>query len=175
MSDKYDKMSHFQNVNTLNSEPLQSLAEAIRGTVARTAETLGRDLLRARRLAEHGEWLPFLEAAGMHERTAQRLMQHVRTLDAGRREEVSLQRLLETEDDERDGLRARVAEFEETKKELAEELEARKTYPDGASRIAALDSELDALRSTEAHLRTDIAALRRHVHRLGGNARGMVQ
>lgn len=34
----------------------------------------GHALIEAKALVAHGEWLPFLQAAGVHERTAQRLM-----------------------------------------------------------------------------------------------------
>lgn len=41
---------------------------------AEQALAAGRALVEAKQLVRHGEWLPFLAAADVHERTAQRLM-----------------------------------------------------------------------------------------------------
>ena len=164
---KYDRMSHFPNVSTeLLTPELQNLAQAIREHVGRTAETLGRNLLRARRLAKHGEWRTFLSAAGVAERTAQRLMSHVRSMDAGQREAVSLTVLLGTGVGERDDgeccdRRARIDTLERQAGDMRDELQARKMFPDAAARIAALEAELEAGRATERILCRDIAALKR--------------
>ena len=158
---KYDRMSHFPNVSTELTPELQDLAGAIREQTVRTAEVLGRSLLRARRLAKHGEWLSFLELAGISPRVAQRLMQFVRAMDAGARVSVSLAALLETGVGELEDGRARIAELEATVEALRDELQARKMFPDAASRISALEAEVAAGRATERILCRDIAALKR--------------
>jgi hypothetical protein len=49
-------------------------AQAAAVTSAERSIAAGRALLEARELVKHGEWLPFLAQAGVHERAAQRLM-----------------------------------------------------------------------------------------------------
>lgn len=69
----------------LTSNSLTVLAEQVRKAqywareasveAARHYLTAGRLLCEAKAECKHGEWLPFLEAAGIHERRARRLMQ----------------------------------------------------------------------------------------------------
>lgn len=51
-------------------------AESLAASVTAAAKALeaGRALVEAKSLVRHGGWLPFLAEAGIHERTAQRLM-----------------------------------------------------------------------------------------------------
>ena len=73
-------------VSPLSGE-MQTLAYTIRDQVDRLAgqaEAVGQNLLRARELAKRGQWTPFLEASGISERTAQRLMQFARAQIAGK-------------------------------------------------------------------------------------------
>ena len=161
---KSDKLSDFQNVSTELSPELHDLARAIRCQVERTAEVLGRNLLRARQLARHGEWLPFLDTAGIAERTAQRLMGFVRTMDAGERAAVSLLALLDSPTDieaERATLKAWIDELEAEVGGLSKELAIRKMFPTAEARIKALEAEVDALRSTAASLQREIDVLKR--------------
>ena len=67
-------------MNDLTTElnlDLQAIANRIRDRVSRTAYDTGKDdLIEARAQCQHGEWLPFLEAAGIKEwTTGQRMMQ----------------------------------------------------------------------------------------------------
>ena len=65
---------------------LNALAARIRHRSADAVSNfveVGTDLLRARQLARYGEWGPFLEAVGMHERTARRWMRIAEAYKAG--------------------------------------------------------------------------------------------
>jgi hypothetical protein len=76
-------------VTDLTSNHLSDLAERVRAAeagmnaasqeIAERALEAGRLLLEAKDECRHGEWLPFLARAGMHERQARRLMQLVRS------------------------------------------------------------------------------------------------
>ena len=57
---------------------LTEITNRINKRVSTTAYDVGWDLIRAKDLCGHGEWLPFLEQAGIHERNAQRMMRYVR-------------------------------------------------------------------------------------------------
>ncbi|WP_077962404.1 DUF3102 domain-containing protein [Ensifer adhaerens] len=67
------------------SNSLAVAAETIRATVAEAEAAArtsvdksieaGHALVSAKALCKHGQWLPFLERAGIHERQARRLMQ----------------------------------------------------------------------------------------------------
>ena len=61
---------------------LQETACRIRNRVSHTAYEVGRELATAKGKCKHGQWLPFLEAAGIGERSAQKLMQYSRAIDA---------------------------------------------------------------------------------------------
>ena len=77
---------------------IRSRIERVRATAEREADTIGRNLLEARKLATHGQWTPFLEAAGIHPRTAQRFIRFVELSDAGKNTEMlSMTALLEVE------------------------------------------------------------------------------
>ena len=60
------------------SAKLSEIADRISKRVSQTAYDVGQDLIRAKELCRHGEWLPFLEQAGINERSAQRMMRFVR-------------------------------------------------------------------------------------------------
>ena len=62
---------------------LRESAGRVRTHIAAGFTAAGRELLNARALCRHGEWLPYVEACGMTPRAAQRLMQAVRAIDAG--------------------------------------------------------------------------------------------
>ena len=71
-------------MNDLTTElnlDLQAIANRIRDRVSRTAYDVGRDLIAARAQCEHGEWLPFLEAAGISETTGRRMMRYAEVID----------------------------------------------------------------------------------------------
>ena len=74
-------------VNVLSWE-LRDRARRIRAHLRAARKNFlatGRDLNQAKRRCKHGEWLPFVRACGFpHERTAQRLMQYAREVDAGK-------------------------------------------------------------------------------------------
>jgi hypothetical protein len=53
---------------------LHANAETAAGIVAKNAYECGHALIEAKALVRHGDWLPFLESAGIAERTAQRWM-----------------------------------------------------------------------------------------------------
>ncbi len=56
---------------------IKNAATAMRSAekiAADAAIVIGRSLVEAKGMVAHGEWLPFLKQAGIHERTAQRLM-----------------------------------------------------------------------------------------------------
>ena len=57
---------------------LRESAGRVRTHIAAGFTAAGRELLNARALCRHGEWLPYVEACGMTPRAAQRLMQAVR-------------------------------------------------------------------------------------------------
>ena len=60
-----------------NTPELASLAERFRKHRRRSIKewlAAAETLHEARQLAEHGEWLPFLDQCGVHERTAQRML-----------------------------------------------------------------------------------------------------
>ena len=57
---------------------LIEIANRINKRVSTTAYDVGQELIQAKDLCRHGEWLPFLERAGIHERNAQRMMRYVR-------------------------------------------------------------------------------------------------
>lgn len=71
-------------MSALSSNALSDKAETIRGLMAASqaahldsiekALAAGHELVAAKVECRHGEWLPFLERAGVHERKAQRLM-----------------------------------------------------------------------------------------------------
>ena len=61
---------------------LQETACRIRDRVSRTAYDIGADLLAAKEKCKFGQWTPFLTAAGLHERSAQRLMSYCRAIEA---------------------------------------------------------------------------------------------
>jgi len=73
---------------TLSNNALADRAETVRELIAASdaahmesinkALEAGQHLLAAKEECKHGEWLPFLERAGIHERQARRLMQIVR-------------------------------------------------------------------------------------------------
>ena len=60
------------------SAKLAEIADRINRRVSQTAYDVGQDLIGAKELCRHGEWLPFLEQAGINERNAQRMMRYVR-------------------------------------------------------------------------------------------------
>ena len=62
---------------------LAIIAATIRDRVTRTAYEIGQDLIEAKGLCQHGEWQPFLRAAGIKPRTAQEMMQYVRLIGPG--------------------------------------------------------------------------------------------
>ena len=164
---------------------LRDLAGAIRDQIKRiegSAMALGRNLLRARQLANHGAWLPFLAAAGVSARTAQRLMRVVELTDAGKNPEgLPMTTLLEAEatpkqirhsvafDEGEDcgsceDLDKRIAELEDEQRELRTEIEFRSHFrddPEGL--INALQAEIAAGKSTQATLQSDIAGLHRKI------------
>ena len=63
--------------------PLRASAEAVRTQLRAGFLHAGRELVRARELCKHGEWLPYLEACGVPERAARRMIQAARAIDAG--------------------------------------------------------------------------------------------
>lgn len=72
------------NVTHFGSE-LVAIATRVRHSLANTAShivEIGGDLLEAKALAKRGEWGPFLESVGMHERTARDWMRLRRAYDA---------------------------------------------------------------------------------------------
>ena len=60
------------------SDELAEIANRINKRVSFTAYEVGQNLIQAKELCKHGEWLPFLEQAGIQERSAQRMMRYVR-------------------------------------------------------------------------------------------------
>ena len=60
---------------------LQRIADRIRERVARTAYEIGQELLAAKSICEHGEWLGFLLVAGIAPRTAQDMMAFASKVD----------------------------------------------------------------------------------------------
>jgi hypothetical protein len=76
-------------MTTLGHNRLGDLAERVRGAnaamhaasreAAERALEAGRLLVEAKEECRHGEWLPFLERAGVHERQERRLMQLARS------------------------------------------------------------------------------------------------
>ena len=71
-------------MNDLTTElnlDLQAIANRIRDRVSRTAYDTGKDLIEARAQCQHGEWLPFLEAAGIKEWTGQRMIRYAEAID----------------------------------------------------------------------------------------------
>ena len=61
---------------------LQESAIRIRNRVARTSYEIGRELAAAKGRCKHGQWLPFLKAAGISETTARRMMDYTKAIDA---------------------------------------------------------------------------------------------
>ncbi len=62
------------------SAKLSEIADCINRRVNQTAYEIGQNLIKAKELCRHGEWLPFLEQAGIYERNAQRMMRYVRLI-----------------------------------------------------------------------------------------------
>ena len=60
------------------SDELAEIAGMINKRVSQTAYEIGQNLIRAKELCRHGEWLLFLGQAGINERNAQRMMRFVR-------------------------------------------------------------------------------------------------
>jgi len=160
------------------SPTLGDLARAFRDATARSADTMGRILVRARRVAKRGEWLPFLEAAGIRERAAQKLMRFVELTDEGRNPEgLSMRALLEAEatpklstgnppdesgfSEDREALRERITALEAKRDALKEGLLLRERLPTCEARIEYGESVLAALRSTHRELVRDTAKLLR--------------
>ena len=84
-------MSTNQNIVELQrdrdrTEPLtpelEQAAGRIRYQINRTAYDIGLDLQAAKAQCTHGQWLPFLDAAEVPERAAQRLMKYCRAIEA---------------------------------------------------------------------------------------------
>ena len=65
------------------SNDLVAIAAGIRDRINATAYQTGQDLIRAKSLCQHGDWMPFLEASGIKASTARELMQYVRLLGDG--------------------------------------------------------------------------------------------
>ena len=61
---------------------LEQAAGLIRDRINRTAYDIGVELQEAKALCKHGQWAAFLTAAGVGERTAQRMMQYARLIAA---------------------------------------------------------------------------------------------
>ena len=62
------------------SDELEQAAGLIRDRINRTAYDVGNDLQSAKAQCKHGQWLLFLDAAGIGERTARRMMQYARLI-----------------------------------------------------------------------------------------------
>ena len=62
------------------SPGLAAIAAGIRDRINATAYQTGQDLIRAKSICQHGDWMPFLQAAGIKTRTARELMQYVKLL-----------------------------------------------------------------------------------------------
>ena len=165
------------------SRELRDLAGAIRDQLKRiegSTLALGRNLLRARQLAKRGEWLPFLEAAGIHERTAQKLIRFAQgEVDGKVLPGMSMTAFLEAEatprtpaannrggedpGDGRDAIREAIDERERRIQKLQDEIAARDRFPDADTRIAALEAEGAALRVTRADLQREAGSLHRQM------------
>ena len=66
-------------VSDLSSD-LEQLANGIKSKVIRAYYELGADLVKAKALCGHGQWLPFLELAEIHEKQVQRATQYFQTV-----------------------------------------------------------------------------------------------
>ena len=60
---------------------LEQVAGRIRDRITLTAYDVGMDLIAAKEKCLHGQWLPFLDAAGVGERSARRMMQYCRAIE----------------------------------------------------------------------------------------------
>ena len=60
---------------------LLAIVDRIRERIARTYYETEKDLAEAKALCGHGQWLPFLEAVGLGERSAQRMMKTAKLID----------------------------------------------------------------------------------------------
>ena len=72
-------VSKTTRVSDLSSD-LEQLANGIKSKVIRAYYELGADLVKAKALCGHGQWLPFLELAEIHEKQAQRAMRYFQTV-----------------------------------------------------------------------------------------------
>ena len=84
------------------SRELRASAEVVRTQLRAGFLHAGRELSRAKKLCEHGEWLPYLELCAVPARWAQMMMRAARAVDAGEvPEDLSLRATLATVADKR--------------------------------------------------------------------------